>query len=183
MKMTWCPIYGPVRSDAAWSNQIQLRYIRRLYTRVLAKYVKQMCVYCSKMHYPNGELLSISYHFTHQTFYPTQFLSINIRVLPRAFKRNGAYSFHSEHYAWVLCTTSSTKPSATPSILNYRYYHRYYNPIVMREGGISGKVECVRMVTNRDIRFFFQSVGVHERLRKCTVLNRWTTILRNVLRG
>ena len=93
------------------------------------------------------------------------------------------YSFHSEHYAWVLCTMSSTEPSATPSILNYRYYHRYYNPIVMREGGISGKVECVRMVTNHDIRFFFQSVGVHQRLRKCTVLNRWTTILRNVLRG
>ena len=44
-----------------------------------------------------------------------------------------------------------------PSILNYRYYHRYYNPIVMREGGISSKVECVRMVTNRDIRFF--SIG------------------------
>ena len=31
------------------------------------------------------------------------------------------YSFHSEHYALVLCTTSS-KPSTTPSILNYRYY-------------------------------------------------------------
>ena len=28
----------------------------------------------------------------------------------------------------------------------------------MREGGIPGKVECVRMVTNRDIRFFF-SIG------------------------
>ena len=29
----------------------------------------------------------------------------------------------------------------------------------MREGGISGKVECVRMVTNRDIRCFFFSIG------------------------
>ena len=33
------------------------------------------------------------------------------------------------------------------------------------------------------LRYFFQSVRVHKRLRKCTVLNCWMPILRNVLRG
>ena len=93
----------------------------------------------------------IAFRYVHTYVYAAGFSPEPLSVMVH-------YSFHSEHYAWVLCTTSSTKPSATPSILSYRYYHRYYNPIVMREGGISGKVECVRMVTNRDIRCFF-SIG------------------------
>ena len=61
------------------------------------------------------------------------------------------YSFHSEHYTWVWYTTSS-KTSTMSSILSYRYYVL----VAMREDGISGKAEHVKIATNRDIRSFSQ---------------------------